>query len=418
MADSAEVKDMKRYDRQIRLWGLETQRGLQSARLLMLGVNGLTNEVAKNLVLTGVAHVTLQDESVLTAEDVSNGALFSVSTEKLGAGRAELLAEQLKEMNPLVHFETCRKPVTSLSADFLRGFHFIIGTSNGVGAIRDVCTCTDIVEGDATRELKDESPPTKRQRADGERGRPRANSNGAHMVVPMRAVAREDSPPAPRFIAAGCFGLHGYCFFDHGAPIARIPLPPQQPNDDAKVPAVASAPKAPKVERALYPTIATASQVEWSALSPRVPRLYHALQLLLEPHASRPNAVTEEVTRLLPAGAPVAVVERLQAMLTRRAGILEGDDAAAKWAQTVTHEFVAEIAQGIGHELAPVCAVMGGMIANEVIKLISGADRPINNALFFDGRSCDGVVQRLGPSFDCPSGLDSGAWVPVEPSSS
>ena len=35
-------------------------------------------------------------------------------------------------------------------------------------------------------------------------------------------------------------------------------------------------------------------------------------------------------------------------------------------------------------ELAPVCAVVGGVVASEVIKAISGKGAPINNAFFFD----------------------------------
>ena len=54
-----------------------------------------------------------------------------------------------------------------------------------------------------------------------------------------------------------------------------------------------------------------------------------------------------------------------------------------------------------------------GMVASEVIKVISGKERPINNALFFEGLTSDGLVQRLGPSFDCTWGLDKGAFKEV-----
>ena len=48
------IKDVKRHDRSIRLWGAATQRGLQGAQVLVLGANGLSNEVCKNLVLSGM----------------------------------------------------------------------------------------------------------------------------------------------------------------------------------------------------------------------------------------------------------------------------------------------------------------------------------------------------------------------------
>eukprot|EP00535_Pseudo-nitzschia_heimii_P010996 CAMPEP_0197196856 /NCGR_PEP_ID=MMETSP1423-20130617/32568_1 /TAXON_ID=476441 /ORGANISM="Pseudo-nitzschia heimii, Strain UNC1101" /LENGTH=383 /DNA_ID=CAMNT_0042650669 /DNA_START=52 /DNA_END=1203 /DNA_ORIENTATION=+ len=39
-------------------------------------------------------------------------------------------------------------------------------------------------------------------------------------------------------------------------------------------------------------------------------------------------------------------------------------------------------------QVPPVCAVLGGMVGNEVIKIISGKGEPANNTLLFDGGSC------------------------------
>lgn len=46
--------------------------------------------------------------------------------------------------------------------------------------------------------------------------------------------------------------------------------------------------------------------------------------------------------------------------------------------------------------MTPVCAVMGGMIAQEVVKAISRKDEPLCNVLCFDGTSGDGTVVRCG----------------------
>ena len=73
----------------------------------------------------------------------------------------------------------------------------------------------------------------------------------------------------------------------------------------------------------------------------------------------------------------------------------------------------AQMAQTYHAEFAPVCAVMGGLIASEVIKLISGKERPINNCLFYDGATSDAMVQRLGPSFDTSWGIDRGEFQPL-----
>jgi len=41
------------YDRQIRLWGVEAQKRLNNARILIIGMGGLGAEVSKNIILEG-----------------------------------------------------------------------------------------------------------------------------------------------------------------------------------------------------------------------------------------------------------------------------------------------------------------------------------------------------------------------------
>ena len=66
-------------------------------------------------------------------------------------------------------------------------------------------------------------------------------------------------------------------------------------------------------------------------------------------------------------------------------------------------------------EFAPTAAIVGGLVASEVIKIIDGTWRPVNNALFVDGTTSDGLVQRLGPAFERASGsVDTGAFKPLK----
>ena len=51
-------------------------------------------------------------------------------------------------------------------------------------------------------------------------------------------------------------------------------------------------------------------------------------------------------------------------------------------------EALTELAKVAGAEIAPVCAVLGGILGNEVIKAISGKGEPANNTLLFDGETC------------------------------
>lgn len=65
------------YDRQIRLWGMDAQNRLRDAKVLIIGVNGVSCEVIKNLVLTGIHTIGLSDEGSVTEADTNNNFLIS-----------------------------------------------------------------------------------------------------------------------------------------------------------------------------------------------------------------------------------------------------------------------------------------------------------------------------------------------------
>lgn len=84
------------YDRQIRLWGAEAQRRLSSARVLIVGAvtSALAQEVAKNVVLAGVARVVI----VGTVEVGSSRGFLGATLDEV--------AQALRAMNPLVEVMT------------------------------------------------------------------------------------------------------------------------------------------------------------------------------------------------------------------------------------------------------------------------------------------------------------------------
>ena len=46
--------------------------------------------------------------------------------------------------------------------------------------------------------------------------------------------------------------------------------------------------------------------------------------------------------------------------------------------------------------LSPVCAITGGVLAQEVIKALSKHDAPHNNFFFFNGMEGSGLVDKIG----------------------
>ena len=54
------------------------------------------------------------------------------------------------------------------------------------------------------------------------------------------------------------------------------------------------------------------------------------------------------------------------------------------------------IATTAAHELSPVCAVVGGMLAQDILKALAARESPIANFFTFDGSSGGATVCRLG----------------------
>ena len=79
---SISKEDIALYDRQIRVWGMEAQLRMKQFRVLVAGVSGVSVEVAKNLVLAGIGHVTLLDHRALERRHLS--ANFLARADALG----------------------------------------------------------------------------------------------------------------------------------------------------------------------------------------------------------------------------------------------------------------------------------------------------------------------------------------------
>ncbi len=336
--------DTKRYDRQIRLWGLDTQRGLAAARVLLLSATGLADELAKNLVLAGVHTLTLLDTRTLTTLDTQVGGSFTATKESVGRNRADAAAEALQELNPSVSVRPLAGPLASVDDETLRGFHFIIGT-RGVHSVSEMLECT--------RRLRSGGGTAARKR-------PRVDDDAA-------------SAPEPKLLLAGAHGLFGFCVLDLGQYEYHVDI------KDAKTNEVTGT----SSRQISYPQMDDALAVPWSRLGPRVPRLWCVLQLLCE--QMRGGDINVDAAAL-----ETLRTSKLAELARPEAGFLR---------EPVSAEYVALVAEHSASELSPVCAIVGGMVAAEVIKIISGKELPIDNVLTFDATTkteAAAQVSRLG----------------------
>lgn len=147
-------KEAEIYDRQIRLWGVDGQRRLRAARVLVSGLRATGAEIVKNIVLAGtnvVIHDTASVEEAdlgaqffLRAADVGHnvrGPASSTSTPRLAGPaqplptaisprrylqRATASLPRVQELNPLVEAVAVEKPVAEFSDDEWRAVRLVV----------------------------------------------------------------------------------------------------------------------------------------------------------------------------------------------------------------------------------------------------------------------------------------------------
>lgn len=92
--------EVKLYDRQIRVWGMEAQKRLKNLKVLLIGCGGIAAEVGKNLVLAGVRALVLLDSRKCDVTMLNSS--FLLHHNDLGENVAECSKKRLAALNPNV----------------------------------------------------------------------------------------------------------------------------------------------------------------------------------------------------------------------------------------------------------------------------------------------------------------------------
>lgn len=110
--------DEKLYSRQLYVMGHEAQRRMMSSKTLLIGVSGLGVEIAKNLILAGISSISLLDPGAPTSFDI--GSNFYLEESDLGSGksRAEICRDKLADLNPYVEVDVSSLNLGNLASLF------------------------------------------------------------------------------------------------------------------------------------------------------------------------------------------------------------------------------------------------------------------------------------------------------------
>jgi ubiquitin-activating enzyme E1 len=135
---SKELQYQNEFSRLIGTIGEEALKRLQASKILLLGLKGLGLEIAKNIMLMGVASLTIHDPEPIQMADLSSN--FYLSEKDVGKPRAECLYKKLRELNERVALSVHNG---ELNESFIKEFRVVCVTNasscSELIRINDIC---------------------------------------------------------------------------------------------------------------------------------------------------------------------------------------------------------------------------------------------------------------------------------------
>ncbi|CAB3229044.1 unnamed protein product [Arctia plantaginis] len=326
--------EAEQYDRQIRLWGLESQKRLRAAKVLIIGMNGLGAEIAKNVILSGVKSVCLLDNEKLKEIDLYSQ--FLSPPDKIGENRAEASVQRAKALNPMVEITTETKSVDNLTDSYFTQFDVVCATG-----------------------LKQEQ------------------------LERINNACRDSNK---KFLCGDVWGMYGYMFADlvdheYSEEIVQHKALKRGPDDTEKT--ARETVSITVKRRAIYVPLQNALSVDWMnpEMRSRLRRgdpSYFVMKILLrfkdEYNRNPDPSKRKEDTAIL----------------------LRMRDEIVKELSLPANFIVDALLQDVFGTVSGAAAVIGGVIGQEVVKAVSQREPPHNNMFFFNPLKCVGFVELYG----------------------
>ena len=325
---------------------------LRSARILLVGLKALANEIAKNLVLAGVGSLTLADHEPVTEDDL--GCQFFISEEYIGQNRAHAALPHLQKLNPRVNLKADEHPIITKPPEYFAAYDITIATSLDIDTLS--------------------------------------------MINASCRISNR------KFYAADTHGMYGYIFSDlitHDFVIER-----------AKSNKVTRINKAETMTRTV---LASTTKKESGKIIEMVSKREIYSPIILANTSPLPAEITNNRRRRLQVTPLVSCLRALFDFQKVSAGRLPSHSrpdlelftslATEKHrelllpTETLRSDFLRSFLQNLGSEIAPVAAFLGGSLAQDVINVLGQREQPLQNLLLFDGEEFKGPIYSLHPFF-------------------
>jgi len=308
------------YDRQIRVWGVDAQRKLSRARVLVVNVTGVIAETCKNIVLAGIGSLTLIDDSPMTLEaSAANFLIHFDEFEGQGITIAEACAASLRDYNPMVRVSAEPGRIYDKPEEFFKDFDAVILGRSSISLRRHV-----------------------------------------------NEVCRKQ-PHRIAFYAVDCRGTMGSLFVD----LITQSFTSKKAGDDKAV-----------QRELIFPSLKEALTVRWDSFPKRTVKLLFAIRCI-EDFEQAEGRLPGHVTS-----------QDLPALLAFWHKMCDSQKVAVN---LVPEKIFQRLLSAGGTELPPVCAIMGGIVGQELIKAMSCKGEPLKNYFFFDAEDGKGVIECVAP---------------------
>lgn len=330
---------------------MQAQQRIRNAHVLLITMKGLGNEIAKNLALAGIGFLTIVDHENVTEADL--GAQFLVSQEEghVGTNRAQAALPAIQRLNPRVSVYVDTGDVRLKTASYFAMFDMVIATDLDPDALNIINTAT------------------------------RLN---------MRP-----------FYAAGTHGLYGFIFAD---------LIEHQFTFEREKSNVATELKAETRTRIIFDI--QHKKENGKNMEVVSKKEFYSTWLLASDGAFLPEEFTKSKRRLKAVSPALSCLRALWHFQAQFAGRTPANKDDLKTftsiamqkhkdlslpTETLNSEFLRSFLQNIGCEIAPVTAILGGQLAQDVINVLGQTQQPIQNTLIFDGNTMEGSLYPLHP---------------------
>ncbi|KAH9890067.1 hypothetical protein C8Q73DRAFT_652933 [Cubamyces lactineus] len=192
-------------------------------------------------------------------------------------------------------------------------------------------------------------------------------------LIRLNDACRQLNKP---FYAGGTYGLLGYIFCDL---LQHDYIAPDRSgqNDAAR-----------NVKKtAAYVPLKTALQHRWTGMTRRQtkelnPAIVFAVLAVWEYQATHQGALPND---------PATAAE-LESIANR---LISEADVNRQTLPSIPKDLIETMATTAAHEISPVCAVVGGLLAQDILKALAAREPPIANFFTFDGNLGGGTVVRM-----------------------